>query len=773
MSRRLRCIAWCAGWLGLQTAVCPLSSQLTAQPAAQLTEADHPIFGEGRRTMTAERLREGESVELDGRLDEAFWQRAVPATDFIMQDPILGGTPTEPTEVRIAFDRDNLYMGVTAHDSEPDRLLGNTMRRDETLQSDDRFMWTMDTFLDQQSGYFFEMNPYGLMADAVMGPGGTNNRQWDGIWDARVYRGEIGWTIEIVIPFRTLNFDPNAPAWGINFQRTVRRKSEETLWSGHQRNQGLRRMSNAGLLVGISGVSQGVGLDVRPYAAGHIAEAPGRTPAVPRDESADIGLDLFYNVTPNLRANLTVNTDFAETEVDQRQVNLTRFPIQFPEKRAFFLEGGTFFDFAGGGGGGGFGGGGFGGGGFGGGGFGGGAPTQAFFSRRIGLGTNGQPQTIDGGAKLTGQAGANDLGLLLVRTGENASEGIAGEDFGVLRVRRRMLTQSYVGGIYTWRHERDTALRDRHTAGVDFRLATSSFLGSENLELSGFVLGNTNPSGSMNDALAYGARVSYPNDLWSGSLDFHEVQPNHSPALGFVRRRGFRSYSPSINFAPRPAGHPVIRQLRFGTDFSLLTDMDNTTVTREWSFFSDLATHAGDNVGFGLTPTYERLDDDFEISAGVILPAATDYSFTRWRAGGGTANRRIVAINGQYGWGGFFSGDRKDINVGLAVRPRPGIRVNAAFERSRVELAQGSFTTRLWRVILDNQFNPRVYIINNIQYDSVSRVLGWQARFRWILSPGNDLYLVYQQNWIDDPVAGTLGTLDRRAATKLSYTHRF
>ncbi|MSR19478.1 MAG: hydrolase [Gemmatimonadetes bacterium] len=738
-----------AAWLGLAI-VLSLPSHAAAQLAAPVTASDHPIFGEGRRTMTAERLGEGEDFSLDGRLDEPFWQRAQPATDFIMQDPILGGTPTEQTEVRIAFDRDNLYMGVTAHDSEPDRLLGNTMRRDETLQSDDRFMWTMDTFLDQQSGYFFEMNPYGLMADAVMGPGGSNNRQWDGIWDARVVRSEIGWTLEIVIPFRTLNFDPNAPAWGINFQRTVRRKSEEALWTGHQRNQGLRRMSNAGLLVGIQDVSQGVGLDVRPYAAGHIAEAPGRVPPVGREESADVGLDVFYNLTPNLRANLTVNTDFAETEVDQRQVNLTRFPIQFPEKRAFFLEGGTFFDFAQG------------------------APVQPFFSRRIGLDQNGQPQTIDGGAKLTGQAGANDVGVLLVRTGSD--QGIVGEDFGVMRVRRRVLTQSYFGGIYTWRHERGSAVDDRHTAGVDFRLATSSFLGSENLELSGFVLGNT-IAGSMEDALALGGRLAYPNDLWSGSLDVSEVQANHNPALGFVRRRAFRSYSPSINYAPRPQGHPLIRQFRFGAGLSVITDMANTTVTREWNLFSEVSTHAGDNVGFGLTPTYELLDDDFQISPGVILPTGTDYHFTRWRVGAGTANRRVIAVNGSYSWGGFFSGDRQETSIGLALRPRPGIRMNGALERNRVDLAQGSFTTNLYRLILDTQLNPRVYAVNNIQYDSVSRVLGWQVRFRWILTPGNDLYLVYQHNWLEGPSgvlgSGAFSTLDRRAATKLSYTHRF
>ena len=596
--------------------------------------------------MTAERLRETEELALDGRLDESFWARARPATDFIMQDPILGGTPTERTEVRIAFDRDNLYMGVTAYDSEPDKLLGNTMKRDEFLGSDDRFMWTMDTFLDQQSGYFFEMNPYGLMADAVMGPGGTNNRQWDGIWDARVRRSEIGWTLEVVIPFRTLNFDPNAPAWGVNFQRTVRRKSEESLWTGHQRNQGLRRMSNAGLLVGIEDVSQGMGLDVRPYAAANVAEAPGREPPVDRNWSRDVGLDLFYNLTPNLRANITVNTDFAETEVDQRQVNLTRFPLQFPEKRAFFLEGGTFFDFAPA------------------------APVQPFFSRRVGLDQTGQPQTIDGGAKLTGQAGANDIGALFVRTG--SAEGIVGEDFGVLRLRRRILTQSYVGGIFTWRHERGSVVDDRRTAGLDFRIATSSFLGSQNLELSGFVLGN-NGQAEQGDALAFGGRVSYPNDLWSGNLELSEVQANHAPALGFVRRRGFRSYAPSIEYAPRPSGHPLIRQVSFGAGLSIFTDTENSVVTREWDvMLGRINTHAGDNGGLNLLPTHERLDEDFEVSEGVVLPAGNSYDFTRWRLSMGTANRRVVAVNSSYTWGGFFSGDRQELSLGIALRPRPG-----------------------------------------------------------------------------------------------------
>ncbi len=332
------------------------------KPAGTDDSVHDAVMMSGRRVMTAERLHESEEIALDWALDESAWRRAQPATDFVQQDPILGGTPTEPTEVRIIFNRTTLYMGVVCFDSEPDKLLGNTMKRDEFLGADDRFMWTLDTFLDQQTGYFFEMNPSGLMADSVMGASG-DNRNWDGLWNARVRRSDIGWTIEIEIPFSTMNFDRDAPAWGINFQRTIRRKNEENLWTGHERNQGLRRMSNAGLLVGIRDVSQGRGLELRPYAAANLAAAPGREVPEPLDGDGDVGLDLFYSVTPSLRGTVTINTDFAETEVDQRRVNLTRFPLFFPEKRAFFLDGATFFDFyRGTGGPGGFGGGGGGGG---------------------------------------------------------------------------------------------------------------------------------------------------------------------------------------------------------------------------------------------------------------------------------------------------------------------------------------------------------------------------------------------------------------------------
>ena len=595
------------------------------------------IMNSGRRVLTAERLKDDERVTLDGILDEPAWKRATSAGEFIMQDPILGGAPTEATDIRVVFNKDHLYIGVLCHDSEPDKLLGNTRKRDEFLSADDRFMWTMDTFLNQQTGYFFEMNPAGLMADSLMGPGGNQNREWDGIWNAKVRQSEIGWVIEIDIPFRTVAFDPNAPAWGINFQRTVRRKNEETVWTGHLRNQGLRRMSNAGLLVGLTDVTQGRGLELKPYVAGTTSDGPGRSPEVSQETTADIGGEVTYNITPSLRAVGTINTDFAETEVDTRRVNLTRFPLFFPEKRGFFLDGATFFDF----------------------------PIRAFFSRRIGLDANGQPQRIQGGGKLTGQAGRFDVGALYVSTDEDTSDGVLGESFLVARMRRRILRQSYFGAIYTGRATRNqSAVPTRTTAGADLRLATSSFRDDKNLDLTAYWAWNSTV-GDLGDSSAFGFKLDYPNDEWDMSASYDEVQKNYDPAVGFTDRRDYRKYTPEFRWNPRPQSN-WIRRFGFGFEPEFFTDTNNRKVTTEadiQAFRMEL--HSGDNVEVHVVPSYERLEEDFTISPGVTLPAGAEYSFTRYRVQASTANKRLVALQPRVEWGTFLSGRRTEVIAGL------------------------------------------------------------------------------------------------------------
>ena len=741
--------------------IAPPASQPVPPGSASTSPSD-------RRTMEAVRMTADDSITLDGRLDEEVWMRAVPATNFLQRDPNNGEPATEQTEVRFVYDDDKLYMGVTLFDSEPDKLIYYQMGRDGGLPADDKLQWAIDTFNDGQSAYWWEMNPLGSMADALRGANNSNNRRWDGIWDARTTRSDIGWIIEMEVPFRTMNFNPSGDGWGVNFQRTIARKNETNLWMGWLRNQGLNRMSNAGLLTGIRDVSQGRGLDIKPYVVGTSESFPGREDAADTTE-AQAGVDLFYNITPSLRTNLTVNTDFAQAQVDARQTNLTRFSLLFPEQRDFFLDGSLFFDFVSSGGGGG-------------GGRGGGAGGQTlipFQSRRIGLDEDNTPQRINFGGKLTGQAGAFDIGVLQVQTGDesgNEGGGSLGEDFTVVRLKRRMFRESFLGAMYTRRHTRAGALDDRHTIGLDARLATSTFRGSDNLSASGYFLRTSSPLDTVGKNAAFGADLVYPNDPYFLRLGYQEIQENYEAAVGFTRRTGFRLINPGINFAPRPRQHPWIRNFRFGARMGLFLDPDtnNRMLTREIDITAfQIETHRQDSMQFHVLPTYELLERDFRIAPDVTLPAASEYSFIRYRVQGRTSSRRPISVSPQVEWGDFFSGDRLRPNTTVNLRVAPGHFYTLTHEWNRVSLAEGEFTTKLYRAILETQFNPRISLVNNVQYDTQSSVIGWQARWRWIVRPGNDFYFVYIQNWLDDPVTGRLHTLDRRMSSKLLYTHRF
>ena len=702
-------------------------------------------------TITAVRMDAEEKITVDGRLDERVWDRAEAGGTFTQQDPDHGAAATEPTEVRVVYDKDNLYIGIHCFDSNPDGMLGNQMVRDGFLSGDDRLMWVLDPQFNQRSGYFFEINPSGSMADALLVPasggsaGTSQNRGWDGIWLVRVHRHERGWTAEIEIPFRTLNFDPQAEAWGANFQRTVRRKNEESFFSGWGRNQGLFQLASAGRIVGIKDVTQGIGLDVTPYVIGSYTDAEQRD--ISSLYKGTAGVDFIYNITPLLKTNFTINTDFAQTEVDDRQINLTRFPLFFPEKRGFFTEGSGNFDFSR-------------------------EPASdlsAFFSRRIGLDENRLPQRIDYGLKLNGQAGLFDLGLMQVRTATTAAA--AGEDFTVFRPKRRFMRQSYAGMIYTRRATRASSLEDRHTVGADFELATTRFRGSDNLQFSGFAVKGPNPLKKGRDA-AYGLRLNYPNDLWNARMSYRRIQENHDPAVGFVERTDVHRINPVVRFAPRPENNRWIRQIGTEAWSEWLWDGRREVVGRAFRFtVLDLNLQSGDTMNIQISPTYEKLERDFGIAPGITLPVGSEHQYTRYSFNVSTNNRRIVSGSTNLTTGSFYSGTRRDFSATVNLRPRRGVLATFTSQFNRLEFLEGNYSTKILRGLLNTQLNPFISISNNIQYDTVSRVLGWQTRFRWIVKPGNDVYVVLLNNWSD--LGDRFQILDRYVATKLAYTHRF
>ncbi|CAN5838984.1 hypothetical protein BH23GEM6_BH23GEM6_09310 [soil metagenome] len=707
-----------------------------------------------QRSIEAVRLEPGERIQLDGKLDEGLWQRITPATDFVQREPVEGGSPTERTEVRVAYDEGNLYLGVILFDSDPTGIIGHQKQRNAGLGTDDRFMWILDTFRDGRTGYFFETNPAGLMGDGLMSSGSGVNKSWNGIWFVKVARGDYGWSAEIRIPFSTLNFNPQNESWGINFQRTVRRKNEEILWSGHRRNQGLSP-AHAGLLTGLRGISQGIGLEVKPYVVGSGSQTP-RTGSGEWDTPFNAGFDLNYSVTPSLRAALSINTDFAEVEVDQRRVNLTRFPLRFPEQRDFFLEGSGVFNFAPGNG------------------------VEPYFSRRIGL-VGGMPTPIRYGARMTGQAGEYDLGVIQVRTGE--LDGIPAENFTVARVVRNIFRQSAVGLIATRRGTEDLAdialSEAQHTVGADLELTTSRFLGDRNVRFQAFYVWHDprdqDTTSSWMDRGARGVRLAFPNDVWSGHISYRELGNSFNPAVGFVPRRGFRRLQPSLQFSPRPANLPQVRRFDFGLRGEYLTDMAGNLQTGSFGLgVLGVRFESGDQISLDYDRNFERLQREFRLHPDTMmntLVAAGGYDFGGWELSGNTAGRRRISGAASIGQGSFWSGDRTQYGASVTLRARPGVSFSSGVERNSVQLPDQRFVTDLIRFAAGWHATPATSVTGNVQYDNVSNMVGLNTRFRWIIRPGSDLFLVYSHNM--DRLEGQFETLQRSATTKLTYTHRF
>jgi hypothetical protein len=520
-------------------------------------------------------------------------------------------------------------------------------------------------------------------------------------------------------------------------------------------------MSNAGRIGGIQDISQGIGLDLKPYVVGAAANAPGRgLPETTGD--LNVGLDIFYNLTPALKSNFTINTDFAETEVDERRTNLTRFPLFFPEKREFFLDGANFFEFPGG-------------------------DESPFFSRRIGL-NQGEVQPIIYGAKLIGQAGRQDIGFLQVRTGEgelvlgDQVGTLSGEDFTVARVKHRFGSQSHVGGLYTRRADRDAILDPRHTIGADVTLATPDFIGGSTFDSGAWYVHTTKPGLAAADgdspleggSDAFGADVSVDRDPYSAEVRFKEVQDVYDPAVGFTPRRGYREWSPEANWSPRLEGHPLVRGFDFGAELELNTNLRNQLIDRNIQLTPlNIEFHSGDSVEFQLFRQDEHLDVDFEISDGIILPEGSRYDWLRYQVVYDGAEQRAISGRVEYSWGGFWDGSREELNLDLNLRPRPGLFFALSSEQNFVTLPGGSFTEFVYRFDARTQLSPWTSLSNNIQYDTESGEIGWQLRFRWIQKPGDDLYFIWTQNWFEEDEIGGFTTLDRRGAAKVVRTIRF
>ena len=705
----------------------------------------------GQATMRAIRLLAG--IEVDGRLDEPVYETVAPVSGFIQQLPDEGAPATERTDAWVMFDDENFYVAGRCWDSAPPSEWEATeMRRDAfNMLNNDLFGFLIDTFYDRRNALLFYANPLGGFVDQALTNEGNPNRDWNPVWDVRTGRFDGGWTIEMAVPFKSLRYRPaRDQVWGIQLRRTVMRKNEWAYLTlipisaaGFGGRGGVFRVSAAGTLVGLEAPPAGVHLEVKPYAIGGLtpAEAAGAGAAArPIEGDAKAGVDLKYGVTQNLTADFTWNTDFAQVEVDEQQVNLTRFNLFFPEKREFFLEGRGIFDFARGS-------------------FrtarslrrgsvlgGGDAPT-IFYSRRIGL-QGGRAAPILGGGRLTGKLGAFDVGALNIQTGDEALSGARDTNFTVLRVKRDVLRRSSVGGIVTNRSLTLAGDGSNQVYGAD---AVFSFFDSVNLL--GYYARSRTRGVTGRDA-SYQARFDYGADRYGLEVDHLLVGGGFRPEVGFLRRSNFRRTSLSGRFSPRPSSLEAVRQfvIEASHDYFLTAD-SGLLETRQNQLAFQTELENSDQFGVRLSDSFERLQRPFFPSGGGVAIPPGGYGFADVRLTYALGPRRLLSGRVEAAAGGYFDGRLTSIDLGrgrVDLTSRLSVEPSVSF--NWIELPGGSFRTDLARARVNFTFSPRTFLSSLLQYNSANRTLGANLRLRWEYSPGSELFVVYTEERGTDPL---------------------
>jgi hypothetical protein len=712
----------------------PLLGLLIPATAPAALSAEPPLAAVAATPATA-------PIVLDGALDEPAWAAAGAIPGLTQQEPEPGRpTPFDATRISVLTAGETLYFGIVCPDPEPENIAVHTLQRDADLEGDDTVALVLDTFGDGRNGYLFRINAGGARQDGLIS-GNEASLDWDGLWDARVRRAPGGWTAEIAVSARSLRFRPGREQWGLNVERYVARKRLTLRWTATSLDARLEDLQRAGSLTGLAGLRQGLGLSTAPYLLGRADDRRAGT-----RRKGDAGLDLSYNLTPELGAVLTVNTDFAETEVDARQINLTRFPLFFPEKRPFFLEGSNLFTF----------------------GSGLGSDFIPFYSRRVGL-VSGRILPIDAGLKLLGRAGPWSIAALDIETGDSPAAPAANLFAG--RTTYDVDEHLRVGALAT--RGDPTGQGDNTFAGLDAVWQTSSFRRDKNLTLAawGARSGGDLPDGR---ATGWGLRADYPNDLWDLSFNVNEYGEALDPALGFLPRPGTRQYALGAAYQPRPREDGPfgwVQQFYFELFPTRVDRLDGTT--ESWRVFMapfNVSTRSGEHLEANWAPQFERLDEPFELARGVVVPPG-EYRFNRFRAEAQTSNARPWRVGSTVWFGEFFGGHLTQWESFLYWTVGPGhLRFELDAENDFGDLPQGNFIQRLlqWKTIY--AFSPDLLLSVFTQYDSESEDLGFNSRLRWTIRPGRDLFLVWNRNWKRLPPNKTFDREADQVILKLRWT---
>ncbi|MEO0570060.1 MAG: DUF5916 domain-containing protein [Bacteroidota bacterium] len=676
---------------------------------------ERPSFASGKLTG---------SLDFDGALNEVDWKNAPVLSSLTTTVPEEGGTPSQSTLVQVITDSRNVIIGVTCNDTNPDGIIRFSKLRDADISEEDHVKVVIDPFLDGQSGYIFAVNSLAARYDALVSDRGEDeNEDWDAVWDAKTQITEEGWTAEIVIPIQSIAFKKGLSQWGFNVERRIQRNLETIRWANVKRDQWIAQTSRAGLVTGLPEFNYGVGVNFRPSL---IANATQMGPDGAMDVNPDISFDANQRLGPNVLATFTVNTDFGETEVDTRQTNLTRFPLFFPEKRTFFLEGSDIFEF----------------------GFGTGRSTVLpFFSRRIGLRDNVQIPVV-GGTKLNGRIGKTAFGGLGIRTDDFDLDGntFSPTNMGVMRVRRNVLKESSVGFIAS---AGDPLGRDGSwMSGADFTFQTTRFNGDKNFLVGGWAL-FTDREDLSGDRSAAGFKIDYPNDRWDVAMTYARIGEDFDPSLGFVPRRGVNFYRVGGTFAPRPKA-PWLRQM-----FHELFVTYINTLSGPWQSYSIFTApinwrlESGDRIEGNIRPVGENILEPFQISDGVTIPVG-EYNFMRYRLEAEFARKRRLSGEATWWFGSFYEGNLDEFELTLNWNPSALLAFEFNGLHNRARLPFGDFEQTLAGLRVRFNVTSNLQLNSYLQYDTDSRVLGLNARIHWIFSPLGDIFLVFNNNTINN-----------------------
>ena len=691
---------------------------------------------EGLRVARATFVEEPPTI--DGFVNDAVWELADPITDFIQTEPVEGTRASEKTVVKIVYTDDAVFVGVICYDSEPDRILVTDTRRDASLGDTDSFQVIFDTYHDRQNGFVFGTNPAGIEYDgqvsneggggggrgggggggrrgnAQTGSGSGFNKNWDASWTVRTHVNEIGWMAEFEIPLRSLRYGDRPQVWGMNFQRNIRRKREQVYWAPIERIYNLYRLSAAGELHGLE-LETPRNFKVTPYAVATASRDFTNVAETETDFDPDAGLDVKFGVTPSLNLDLTYNTDFAQVEVDEQVINLTRFNVRFPEKRPFFLENAGLFAAGKNG-------------------------VDLFFSRRIGIDSSGAEVPILGGARLSGKVGAFNVGVLNMETDDIA--GVTPKNnFTVARVSRELPNRTAFGGIVVNREANGSnAASDdwNRTWGFDGKLGVGRYT-----DFRGFIARTQTPGLTGNEA-AYNFKGEYKRVGGDFHVEYTQVDEDFNPEVGFLTRRAYRATDVGFFIRKRFPEIPWLRELRPHSSIRTHWDLDGFKETEQ----IHIDTHVDFESGWFFSPavnlTTEGLKEDFEISPGVFVPQGTyKNAEIDWRFN--TDSSRVLSFSSTLTVGGFYTGNRRSFST--TVNGRKGAKLNAsvAWNRGDINLPEGEFVTNLVQTRFNYSFTPLINFQSLIQYNDRSENWSGNFRFGWLNTAGTGLFIVYNE----------------------------